>query len=91
MSLADAEAQFSDVVKGVRTRHERVVVTVLGQPAVVVISPDDIDSMEETIAILRDPEVMAGLRESQEAIKRGETVSAAEMKEILRARRVRTA
>lgn len=85
MSVADAKAHFSELISRVRTQHERVVVTVHGQPAAMLVSPDDIESLEETIAILSDPQTMADLRESQEQIDRGETISLEDLKTQLRA------
>lgn len=42
-------------------QHERSTVTVHGRPAAVLIAPEDLDSLEETLAILYDPEAMGRL------------------------------
>jgi prevent-host-death family protein len=85
VNVADAKAHFSELVGRVRGQHERVVITVHGQPAAMMISPDDVESMEETIAILSDPEAVAALKESEEQIARGDTVSLDELTAQLRA------
>lgn len=67
LSLADAKAHLSEVVEGVETEHRRVVITKHGRPSVVVMAVADLEALEETLDILSDPEVMADLREAEEA------------------------
>lgn len=57
-SLASVKAHFSAVVDSVHDTHERVVVTKNGEPAVVVVPVADLESLEETLAILRDEKTM---------------------------------
>ena len=73
-SLADVKARFSEIVDLVATRQERVVVTRHGKPAAVLISPDDLESLEETLEIMSDPQLMAKIREGESALARGEGV-----------------
>lgn len=49
-----------------------MIVTRKGRPAAVLVSPEDLESLEETLAVLSDPELMAQLRESDAALGRGE-------------------
>ena len=58
--LADAKA--SGVVSRVSKHHERVTVTVHGQPSAVLLSPDDLAMLEETIAVLGDTDLMIQAR-----------------------------
>lgn len=78
-SLANVKAQLSAYVDSVSTTHERVVITRNGEPAAVLISPDDLESLEETIALLSDPEAMADIDESRRAIAAGDLVDAADI------------
>ncbi len=48
MTLAEARQQFSSVVADVETLSEHVVVTKNGRPAVVIISADEWEEIEET-------------------------------------------
>ncbi len=73
-SLAHVKAQLSAFVDSVNGTHERVVITRNGEPAAVLISPDDLESLEETIAILSDPEAMAQIEDSRIAIVEGNVV-----------------
>jgi prevent-host-death family protein len=73
-SLAHVKARLSAFVDSVNGTHERVVITRNGEPAAVLISPDDLESLEETIAILSDPEAMAQIEDSRIAIVEGNVV-----------------
>ncbi len=62
MPLAAVKAHFSEVADRVEKEQERIVVTRNGRPALVLISPDDLESLEETLAILSDKRLMARIR-----------------------------
>ena len=73
-SLATVKARLSAYVDSVHDTHERVVITRNGEPAAVLIAPDDLASLEETIAILSDPEAMAEIAEADAAVAAGDVV-----------------
>jgi len=75
MSLNEVKDQLSRVVDDVRRTHRRVVVTNDGKPAVVLISPDDLASLEATLEILSDPVAMAAIRESRDRPEQAETLT----------------
>jgi antitoxin YefM len=75
MSLADVKARFSEVVDRVERQQDRVVVTRNGKPAAVLISPDDLASLEETLTVMSDRSLARQVRESEEAIAAGEAGS----------------
>lgn len=64
LPLADVKNRLSEVVEQVQTQHARVTITKHGRPAAVVISADDLESLEETIAVLSDSELVAGIQRS---------------------------
>lgn len=72
MSLADVKARFSEVVDRVERQQDRVVVTRNGKPAAVLISPDDLESLEETLAVMSDRSTAAQIRESERSAAAGE-------------------
>jgi antitoxin YefM len=72
MSLAAVKARFSELVDRVERQQDRVIVTRNGKPAAVLISPDDLESLEETLAVMSDRSVAAQIRESEKAIATGE-------------------
>ncbi|MHB1166756.1 MAG: type II toxin-antitoxin system Phd/YefM family antitoxin [Candidatus Nanopelagicales bacterium] len=78
-SLANVKAQLSAFVESVSTTHERVVITRNGEPAAVLISPEDLEALEETIAILSDLRAMADIEEARRAIAEGDLVDMADV------------
>jgi antitoxin YefM len=51
-SLADVKAHLSEIVDLVEGQHERVVITRHGRPAAIIMSVQDLESLEETLEIL---------------------------------------
>ncbi len=72
MSLAAVKARFSELVDRVQRQQDRVVVTRNGKPAAVLISADDLESLEETLAVMSDRSIAAQIRESQKAAAAGD-------------------
>ncbi len=60
LPLAEIKKRLSEIIDGVEARHDRVVLTRNGRPAAVILSPDDLESLEETVAILSDPAASGG-------------------------------
>jgi len=87
MPLADVKAHLSELVSRVYGQHERVTVTVHGRPSAVLVSVEDLESLEETIAILSDGDAVAALLASEAELARGEIVSQAELVEAVAKRR----
>jgi prevent-host-death family protein len=52
MPLADVKNRLSEVVDRLQREHGRVIITRHGRPAAVVMSVEDLDSLEETLAIM---------------------------------------
>ena len=71
-SLRTVRDRFSEFIERVQKHHERVVVTRNGTPAAVLISPEDLESLEETLDIVRDDDLMKSLRRSRREAARGE-------------------
>lgn len=85
-SLRTVRDRFSEFIERVHKHHERVVVTRNGTPAAVLISPDDLESLEETLAVLGDSEAVAELVEAHRAYLDGDVVRGVEAVEALRPR-----
>ncbi len=86
-SLADAKNRLSEIVQSAMTTHERVTITKNGRPAVVLISVEDLEGLEETLAILSDPELMQAIRDGEAALDAGDFVGEAELRADLARRR----
>ena len=87
LPLGEVKAHLSELVGRVRDHHERVTVTVHGQPSAVLVAIEDLEQLEETVAVLSDPATMRRLAESDAELARGEVVSADELAEAIRQRR----
>ena len=85
-SLRNVRDRFSDFVDRVEQHHERVVVTRNGQPAVVMISLDDLESMEETISVLVDNDAVRALAAAESAVAAGDVVRGVDAVRALRPR-----
>jgi prevent-host-death family protein len=77
--LSEAKAHLSELVGRAATYHERVTVTVHGQPSAVLMSAEDLESLEETLTILADRELVRELAEAKRDRERGEYVTADEL------------
>ncbi|MCB0918600.1 MAG: type II toxin-antitoxin system Phd/YefM family antitoxin [Actinobacteria bacterium] len=73
LPLADVKNRLSEVVDQVESQHARVTITKHGRPAAVVISADDLASLEETLALLSDPGTMTQTRSSLDDVAAGKT------------------
>ena len=73
-SLRTVRDRLSEFVERVHREHERVTITRNGSPAAVLISPDDLDALEETIEILADGRGLRELRRAEEAVAAGDVV-----------------
>jgi len=85
LPLADAKSHLSEIIGRVHDHHERV--TVHGRPSAILIAPEDLEALEETLEIMRDAATMNRLAESDAELARGEYVSAQELAEAMRQRR----
>jgi antitoxin YefM len=72
LPLATVKARFSELVDRVARQQDRVIVTRNGRPAVVLVSTDDLERLEETLAVMSDGSLAAQIRESSKAAARGE-------------------
>lgn len=72
--LRSVRDHLSEVVDRVERHHERVTITRNGHDAAVIISPEDLAQLEETVSVLNDPEALADIREADAAYDRGDAL-----------------
>jgi antitoxin YefM len=65
LPLADVKNRLSEVVDRLEREHGRVVITKHGRPAAVVMSIEDLEALEETLAILSDPKLLRRIRKAE--------------------------
>lgn len=86
-SLAEVKAHLSELVARVGAQHDRVTVTVHGRPAAVLVAVDDLEALEETIAVLSDAATLRDLSDADAELARGEGEDEASLAAAMRARR----
>jgi prevent-host-death family protein len=69
--FTEAKAHLSDLVDRTSREHERFVVTRNGRPAAVLLSPEDLESLEETVDILQDRALIDSIRKSRREAAEG--------------------
>jgi len=68
LPFSEVKAHLSEMADRVERQHDRILVTRNGRPSFVLMSPDDLESLEETLEIMSDAELVESLRISlQEA------------------------
>ena len=72
LPLGEVKNRLSEVVERVEREQDRVMITKHGRPAAVLISIDDLESLEETLEVLGDPVLMASIREGLASYEAGE-------------------
>jgi len=87
--LSEAKARLSEIADEVDRTHERVHVTRNGWEYVVLVSAEDLESMEATIELLSDPGAVEAVRVALEEVASGEIVSLSEVDELMAERRTR--
>jgi len=69
--FSEAKAHLSELADRVEKEHERILVTRNGRPSFVLVSADDLESLEETLDILRDPALVSSIHRSQREAAKG--------------------
>jgi antitoxin YefM len=80
LPLAAIKAHLSEIVDRVEREHDRVVLTRNGRPAAVIMSPADLEALEDTVELLSDPSAMTAISQARDEIARGEFVTAEELR-----------
>jgi antitoxin YefM len=70
LSLSEAKMKLSSLIDAVQSTDEEVLITKNGAPAAVLLSPDEFDSLKETIAVRSDAALMREIKEGLRDLKR---------------------
>ena len=80
LPLAEVKAKLSEMVDRVEHQHDRITVTRNGRPAAVLVSPDDLASLEDTLDLLSNPTALAEIERARRGAKTGKTLSAEQLR-----------
>ena len=89
LPLSEVKARLSEIADEVDRTHERVHVTRNGREYVVLLSAQDLESLEATIELLSDATAMERLEETDAAVAAGDVTDAEEMARLMADRRRR--
>ena len=71
LPFSEAKAHLSELADRVERQRDRILVTRNGRPSFVLVNPDELESLEETIEILSDDELVDSLRKSRSEDSQG--------------------
>lgn len=74
ISATDARTKLYDLLEEVDKLSKRVVITSHGKTKAVLVNADELESMEETLAVLRDKRAVASISTSMKEIKEGKLI-----------------
>jgi prevent-host-death family protein len=86
LPLAEVKAKLSEMVDRVEHTHDRITVTRNGRPAAVLISPDELDSLEDTLDLLSNTNAVTELRAARAAVDAGDYVTGDQLRATYRSR-----
>jgi len=70
LSLSEAKMKLSKLVDTIAATDEEVIITKNGRPAAVLVSPEEFDSLHETIAVKADRDLMGEIKKGLAAMKK---------------------
>jgi len=80
LPLATVKSKLSEMIDRVEDTHDRIIVTRNGRAAAVLISPQELQSLEDTLELLSDPKAVTSLAESRAAYQSGDYVTGEELR-----------
>jgi len=80
LPLAVVKAHLSEIVDRVSTDHERVILTRNGRPAAILMSPEDLEALEETLDVLSDPDALRDIATALADVEEGRYVGEEELR-----------
>ncbi|MCY7365092.1 MAG: type II toxin-antitoxin system Phd/YefM family antitoxin [Frankiaceae bacterium] len=89
LPLSEVKARLSEIADEVDRTHKRVHVTRNGREYVVLLSAQDLESLEATIELLSDAAAMERLKAADAAVAAGDVTDAEEMARLMAERRRR--
>lgn len=80
ISISDARTNLPDLVSMVSNNLDRVVITVNGKPKAILVSAQELESLEETAEVLAIPGALASIKKGEQQFKKGQFVKLEDLK-----------
>ena len=87
LPLSEVKARLSQIADEVHRTHERVTITKNGRSYLVLMSAEDLESIEATLELLGDAEAVRRVEQARQDLAAGRGTSAEEMAELMFTRR----
>lgn len=87
LPLSEAKAKLSQIADEVHRTHERVTITKNGRSYLVLMSAEDLESLEATLELLGDAEALRRVEQGRQDLDAGRGTSAEEMAGLMAGRR----
>lgn len=71
VAISDARMNLPEIVTNIHKTMDRAIITVNGQPKVVMVSIDELESLEETAKVLTIPNIKKDIQRSRVQIRKG--------------------
>lgn len=78
--ISDARTNLPDLVNKVNKNLDRVTITVNGQPKAILVSAEELESLEETAEILAIPGAKQSIRQGLKQAKKRQGIPMSELK-----------
>ncbi|MGH2752283.1 MAG: type II toxin-antitoxin system Phd/YefM family antitoxin [Actinomycetota bacterium] len=82
--FSEARANLTELLDALESKQEHVLITRNGRPSAVMLSADEYESLEETLDILQDKDLMQALKRSEADVAAGRLV---ELKDVRKTKR----
>ena len=69
LSVSEAKMKLSGLIDTVNATDEEILITKNGRPAAVLVSPEEFESLKETVAVRSDSALMKEIRKGLKALK----------------------
>ena len=89
LPLSQVKARLSEIAEEVERTHQRVNITRNGRSYVVLISAEDLESLEATLELLSDPDGLARVAQAQTDLAAGQQTTETQMAALIQARQQR--
>ena len=75
ISIKELRPKLPSIVNDIDTKMTRYIISRRGKPLVVMLSIDDFNSLQETMEVLSDKDLMRSIKKGMDEIRSGEVVS----------------
>lgn len=74
LPISDARAKLTELVTKVNKNLQRITITVNGSPKAVLLSNEELESLEETLEILSNPKLIRAIKRGEKEIEEGKGI-----------------